>query len=272
MRNTYQIRKYLAMTITVALCAGMLAGCAKSDKSAQDASAGTGNTGTNASGNVVAGAGSNSGSDTVSSEQKGQTVQPETQKQAGAPESSVQTGSSQNAQSVSGTTTQTQQTGAQTQQADTQPSQAGSAATQKTSEDSEDDDDLITGDQKDFTGTFEKSDGTEKVTITLVNDKKLTFVFRTSMINGSAKVTGTKALYLGDDDYTITFDVADDTLVVTVDGEDGQQSSMNGVYFRDLGDDETEDEEEDDFFDADETEEYYDDEDMTDMDDEDDME
>ena len=42
----------------------------------------------------------------------------------------------------------------------------------------EDDDDLITGDQKDFTGTFEKSDGTEKVTITLVNDKKLTFVFR----------------------------------------------------------------------------------------------
>ena len=92
------------------------------------------------------------------------------------------------------------------------------------------------------------------------------------MINGSAKVTGTKALYLGDDDYTITFDVADDTLVVTVDGEDGQQSSMNGVYFRDLGDDETEDEEEDDFFDADETEEYYDDEDMTDMDDEDDME
>ena len=42
MRNIHQIRKYLAMTITVALCAGMLAGCAKSDKSAQDASAGTG--------------------------------------------------------------------------------------------------------------------------------------------------------------------------------------------------------------------------------------
>lgn len=270
MRNTYQIRKYLAMTITVALCAGMLAGCAKSDKSAQDAAAGTGNTGTNASGNVVAGAGSTSGNDTVSSEQKEQTVQAETQKQTGTAEGAVQAGSSQNAQSVSGTTTQTQQTGAQTQQAGTQPSQAGSEATQKTPDDS--DDELITGDKKDFTGTFEKSDGTEKVTITLVNDKKLTFVFRTSMINGSAKVTGSKALYVGDDDYSITFDVAGDTLIVTVDGEDAQQSSMNGVYFRDLGDDETEDEEEDDYFDADETEEYYDDEDMTDMDDEDDVE
>ena len=272
MKNTYQISKYLAMAVTIALCAGMLAGCAKSDKSAQDAAAGTGNTGTNASGNVVAGAGSTSGNDTVSSEQKGQTVQSETQKMTGTAEGAVQSGSSQNAQSVSGTTTQTQQAGAQTQQAGTQPSPAGSAATQKTSDDSEDDEDLVTGDQKDFTGTFEKSDGTEKVTITLVNDKKLTFVFRTSMINGSAKVTGTKALYLGDDDYSITFDVADDTLIVTVDGEDAQQSSMNGVYFRDLGDDETEDEEEDDFYDADETEEYYDDEDMTDMDDEEDME
>ncbi len=267
MRNTYQIRKYLAMTITVALCAGMLAGCAKSDKSTQDSAAGTGNTGTNASGNVVAGAGSTSGSDTVSSEQKGQTVQSETQKPAGTAESAVQAGASQNAQSVSGTTTQTQQTGTQTQQAGTQPSQTGGTAPQKAADDSEDEDGLIAGDREDFNGTFEKSDGTEKVTITLVNDNQLTFVFRTSMINGSAKVTGSKALYLGDDDYKIIFDVADDTLLVTVDGEDAQQSVMNGVYFRDQNDDETEDEEEDDYFDADETEEYYDEDDVADEDD-----
>ena len=254
MRNTYQIRKYLAITITVALCAGMLAGCAKSDTSSQDSAAGTGNTGTNASGNVVAGAGSTSGSDTAAQEQKAQAPQPETQKTAGTVEGTVQAGSSQSAQSVSGTTTQTQQPTAQTPQTD-------NSASQKASDDREDDDDPAVGDGKDFTGTFEKSDGTEEVTITLVNENRLTFVFKTSMINGSAKVTGSKALYLGDDDYTITFDVAEDTLIVTVDGEDAQQSLMNGVYYRDLGDDETEDEEEEDFFDADETEEYYDDDD-----------
>jgi hypothetical protein len=63
----------------------------------------------------------------------------------------------------------------------------------------------------------------------------------------------------------ITFDISEDVLMVTVDGEDGDLSDMNGIYYRDYGDDETEDE--DVVFDGDETEEadeYFDDEDLED--------
>ena len=59
MNHTYQIRRYAALTAAVILSACMLAGCAKSDSSARDNAAGSGN-GTNASGNVVAGAGGTS--------------------------------------------------------------------------------------------------------------------------------------------------------------------------------------------------------------------
>ena len=124
---------------------------------------------------------------------------------------------------------------------------------------------VVADDDEGFNGTFEKSDGEEKVQIKVEGSDKIRFVFRTSMINGTAKVKGNIAEYTGDDDYKITFDISEDVLMVTVDGEDGDLSDMNGIYYRDYGDDETEDE--DVVFDGDETEEadeYFDDEDLED--------
>ena len=260
MRNTYQIRKYLALALSLALAAGLLAGCSKSDSSKQDSAAGTGNTGVNASGNVVAGAGSNSA----------QTVQSETQT-AAAPqqETAAAAGTAQNAQNVSGTTTQTQQTNNtsanQTAPASTNQAPAASSSPSGTQQQNKpaanvDDDD------EGFNGTFEKSDGEEKVQIKVEGSDKIRFVFRTSMINGTAKIKGNTAQYTGDDDYKIIFDVAEDILMVTVEGEDGDLSDMNGIYYRDYGDDETEDD--DAVFDGDETEEaddYFEDDDLEDF-------
>ena len=194
MRNTYQIRKYLALALSLALAAGLLAGCSKSDSSKQDSAAGTGNTGVNASGNVVAGAGSTAA----------QTAQSETQT-AAAPqqETAAAPGTAQNAQNVSGTTTQTQQTNNtstnQTAPASTNQAPAASSSPSGTQQQNKpaanvDDDD------EGFNGTFEKSDGEEKVQIKVEGSDKIRFVFRTSMINGTAKINGNTARYTGDDD------------------------------------------------------------------------
>ena len=256
MRDTYQIRKYLALAASLALSAGLLIGCSRSDSSRQDSAAGAGNTGINASGNVVAGAGSSS-----------QAVQQETQS-ASAPQAvsgtqdnagavqgtaaSAGTATTPDAQNVSGTTTQTTQP-QQTQQAGASSGQAAPAApataadTQTAQAASADEED------EGFNGSFEKSDGEEKVRITVESSDKIRFVFRSSMINGTAKITGNTAVYNGDDNYTITFDVAEDILMVTVDGEDAELSQMNGIYYRDYGDEDAEDEEA--VFDGDETEE-----------------
>ena len=245
MRDTYQIRKYLALAASLALSAGLLIGCSRSDSSRQDSAAGAGNTGINASGNVVAGAGSSTT----------QAVQQETQP-ASAPQAvsgtqetaaSAGTATTPDAQNVSGTTTQTTQP-QQTQQAAASSGQAAPAAdTQPAQAASVDEED------EGFNGSFEKSDGEEKVKITVESSDKIRFVFRSSMINGTAKITGNTAVYNGDDNYTITFDVAEDILMVTVDGEDAELSQMNGIYYRDYGEEDAEDEEA--VFDGDETEE-----------------
>ncbi len=252
MRDTYQIRKYLALAASLALSAGLLIGCSRSDSSRQDSAAGAGNTGINASGNVVAGAGSSS-----------QAVQQETQS-ASAPQAvsgtqetaaSAGTATTPDAQNVSGTTTQTtqpqqtQQAGASSgQAAPAAPAAAAPAADTQTAQ-------AASADEEDegFNGSFEKSDGEEKVRITVESSDKIRFAFRSSMINGTAKITGNTALYNGDDNYTITFDVTEDILMVTVDGEDAELSQMNGIYYRDYGEEDAEDEEA--VFDGDETEE-----------------
>jgi hypothetical protein len=259
MRNTYQIRKYMALALTLALSAGLLAGCTRSDSSKQDSAAGTGNTGVNASGNVVAGAGSTSAQTTQSEPQTAAAPQQET---AAAPQqSAASAGTAQNAQNVSGTTTQTPQnnTASSAQTAPAASSSTADKPQQNQSAAVADDDD------EGFNGTFEKSDGEEKVQIKVEGSDKIRFVFKTSMINGTAKVKGNIAQYTGDDNYKIIFDISEDVLMVTVDGEDGDLSDMNGIYYRDYGDDETEDE--DVVFDGDETEEadeYFDDEDLED--------
>ena len=249
MRDTYQIRKYLALAASLALSAGLLIGCSRSDSSRQDSAAGAGNTGINASGNVVAGAGSSS-----------QAVQQETQS-ASAPQAvsgtqetaaSAGTATTPDAQNVSGTTTQTTQP-QQTQQAGASSGQAAPAASAPAADTQPAQAASVDEEDEGFNGSFEKSDGEEKVRITVESSDKIRFVFRSSMINGTAKITGNTALYNGDDNYTITFDVTEDILMVTVDGEDAELSQMNGIYYRDYGEEDAEDEEA--VFDGDETEE-----------------
>ena len=243
MRNTCQMRKYMATAAALTLSAGLLIGCSRSDSSTQNAAAGTGNTGTNSSGNVVAGAGAQN------------TAQSETQA-AAAPqtaasvqqETAAQPGAAQNVQNVPGTTTQTPQTAQQTAPAAT----AQTSASPEAGKQENPEPDAWEDGTEEFTGKYVKSDGTETVWITLEDDNQLTFVFRGSGIDGTAAVDGNTAVYHGDDDYTITFDQAENILIVSVEGEDGDRSPMNGIYYRDLGEDNTEDEEEDDaVYDAD---------------------
>lgn len=83
-----------------------------------------------------------------------------------------------------------------------------------------------------LSGTYEKEDGSESVTLKLESDNVLTFAFSVSGISGTADAASMSAVYSGDDGYTITFSVEGDTLTVTVGGEDAGDSPLNGTYQR----------------------------------------
>lgn len=260
MNHTYQIRRYAALTAAVILSACMLAGCAKSDSSARDNAAGSGN-GTNASGNVVAGAGGTSNNAGSIQETAAPQAQPETtaqttaQTNAPAP-TQPQTPQAQTAQTVTGTPQTTAQTNApaaqQTQTTQNKPAETDEEEIAIELEGGDQGKDDAEDGEESFTGLFEKPDGTESVNVVLENDTTISFRFKKSRINGTAKVSGDTAVYHGDDDYTITFTVADDELGVVVGGEDGDRSAMNGKYFRVIeGDDDETEETEFDPFDED---------------------
>ena len=90
--------------------------------------------------------------------------------------------------------------------------------------------------------------------LSIVNDSQISFQFRASGISGTAQADGNTAVYQGDDGYSVTFDAAGDTLAVTVGGEGGSESPMNGIYYRVLdggdgvGDDGQEEDGEDDVY------------------------
>ena len=98
-----------------------------------------------------------------------------------------------------------------------------------------------------------------------MNDSQISFQFQTSGIGAMAQASGTTAVYQGDDGYTVSFDVAGDMLAVTVSGEGGEESLMNGIYYRvvdgggntayadDAGTDYDADEEMEEDFDAEQT-------------------
>ena len=83
-----------------------------------------------------------------------------------------------------------------------------------------------------FSGEFEKSDGEESVVISLVNNNQISFKFRKSGLKAMAEASGSSAIYYGDDKKALSFDVAGDIMAVTVSGEGGDQSPMNGIYYR----------------------------------------
>lgn len=281
-----KIRKYTGVTASAALTACVLFGCTRADvgTSSQSASNAAGNVGqSTVSGSALAGAGSGqTQGSTASSEQTASAAEGTT---AGTPQaqpgfgqgSQSQASSSGAAQNVSGTTTPTasaqarsarpasgqqataQQAstqGASTQQAGAQAADlpGGTAATasqpqaggQAPVQDAADLDPGAGDAAESFTGEFEKSDGTESVVIALINDNLISFQFANSRIGSTAPASGNSAIYYGDDGYSISFDVAGDTLGVIIGGEGGEDSGMNGIYYRVVGGDDTIEEEETD--------------------------
>ena len=142
----------------------------------------------------------------------------------------------QTAQSVSGTTTSAPAPQA-TDAAAAQP-QAGTAGTDISAQDASDyyNPDAAAAAEA-FSGEYTRSDGEETVAIDLVNDNEIRFQFLSSGIGAYAPAAGNTAVYNGEDGYTITFEVDGDTLAVSVGGEGGASSPMNGIYFRILNED-----------------------------------
>lgn len=255
MRYTDQIKKYISITAASILSACMLFGCTRSDvaSSSQNA-AGTAGSG---QGTVSSTAASDEQSLAgAGSVQTGQTT--DTAQAEAADSSAVQDAAGKTAQNVSGTTTQTAQQ--PEQQASSQSAVSGDDAVNPDAEDDVQDvmDEMDDVDaEESFSGEYEKSDGGESVVISLLNDNQISFQFRTSGIGAVAEASGTTAVYSGDDGYTVTFDSAGDMLAVTVSGEGGEESAVNGIYYRveddgeDVDDTGLEDDDEDDMDDVD---------------------
>lgn len=255
MTRIRQIKQYLSVAAAAALTACLLFGCTKADvgSSSQSASNGAGSVGqSTVTGSALAGAGSGTASESAASAPgqdasvaKGTVVQtPDADQSSGQGKGTVSSGTSQNAQNVSGTTTpaassQTASAPAlstpETAAAVTQPQEGAQAPVQ----------DIPAFDtgagyaEESFSGEFVKSDGTESVVIALINDNQISFQFLNSGIGSTAQASGGSAVYYGDDGYSISFDVAGDSLGVIVGGEGAEGSVMNGIYYRVLGGDDT---------------------------------
>lgn len=267
MKYTYQMRKYFSITAAAFLSGIMLFGCTRSDvaSSSQNAAGGTsggqGVVSSTAGDQSLAGAGS--GKTAEAGSQQAEST-------ASSGSQSAPTVEGQTAQNVTGTTTQSaapQSSGQNTQNAQNSAQQTNAGTTRPQAQTPDNQADFVDGPdaEESFGGEFEKSDGEESVVITLVNDSQISFQFQTSGIGAMAQASGTTAVYQGDDGYTVSFDVAGDMLAVTVSGEGGEESLMNGIYYRvvdgggntayadDAGTDYDADEEMEEDFDAEQT-------------------
>ena len=248
-----RIRKIYGTAAALGLTACLLFGCTRADvatssgnaaSSGQAAAQGTATS--TVSDGSLAGAGSGTGSSTGSNtpSSSGSAVSSADPADSGKSQQAAPT-----AQNVTGTTTQTaSQTPAASQSAapapeSTAPAQGNTApAAPEAAQEMEDGENYDIGEEyveESVSGEFEKSDGTESVVLSLMNDNEISFQFRESGIGAYAQASGSTAVYTGDDGYSILFDVAGDTLAVTISGEGGEESPMNGIYYSvlDGGDD-----------------------------------
>ena len=236
-----RIRKIYGTAAALGLTACLLFGCTRADvatssgnaaSSGQAAAQGTATS--TVSDGSLAGAGSGTGNNTPSS--SGSAVSSADPADSGKSQQEAPT-----AQNVTGTTTQTaSQTPAASQSAapapeSTAPAQGNTApAAPEAAQEMEDGENYDIGEEyveESVSGEFEKSDGTESVVLSLMNDNEISFQFRESGIGAYAQASGSTAVYTGD------------TLAVTISGEGGEESPMNGIYYRvlDGGDDSAED-------------------------------
>lgn len=84
-----------------------------------------------------------------------------------------------------------------------------------------------------WSGTYVGAE--ETVTLAKMDDESVSFAFAQSGIAGTAKVSGSQAVYNGDDHHVIVFNVNDTILDVSVSSEedfDASESPLIGTYVR----------------------------------------
>lgn len=220
------IRKYLLLAAACTMTGLLLSGCT----STQSGSLNNSTQAPSSSGSVSSQSSAADGSQSQDQGSGGEITLPSADGQQGSAASdSGQSASSSSA--ASGQTSAAQDDGSQSQPDiatyDEQNQNGADPKAQNSSSQNSSDEGV-----EEFTGTFSKADKSESVALTLDNDTSLNFSFQVCGIHGTAKASGNTAVYNGDDNYTISFAVAGDTLTVTVGGDDAESSSINGTYVR----------------------------------------
>lgn len=75
----------------------------------------------------------------------------------------------------------------------------------------------------------------DTLSITWIDDTAIAFSFAQAGISGSASIEGTQAVYQGDDDHIVTFQLSDTVVNVSVSSEADPaavESPLNGTYVR----------------------------------------
>ena len=84
-----------------------------------------------------------------------------------------------------------------------------------------------------WTGTYASEQ--ETVTLTLTDEKSLSFAFANAGIASTAEIDGATAVYQGDDHHVVVFTMNEGVLNVSVQSEedyDASGSPLNGIYVR----------------------------------------
>lgn len=84
-----------------------------------------------------------------------------------------------------------------------------------------------------WSGTYEGEE--ETLSVTYLDEKSFSFSFAQAGISGTAQISGTQAVYKGDDHHDVVFGISGDTISVTVSSEedyDASESPLNGTYVK----------------------------------------
>lgn len=84
-----------------------------------------------------------------------------------------------------------------------------------------------------WSGTYKGEE--ETLSVTYLDEKSFSFSFAQAGISGTAQLSGTQAVYKGDDHHDVVFGISGDTVTVTVSSEedyDSSESPLNGTYVK----------------------------------------
>lgn len=84
-----------------------------------------------------------------------------------------------------------------------------------------------------WSGTYKGEE--ETLSVTYLDEKSFSFSFAQAGISGTAQLSGTQAVYKGDDHHDVVFGISGDMVTVTVSSEedyDASESPLNGTYVK----------------------------------------